>query len=192
MSVEHRVNVLAGVLRPGDFAVVRSALAVLLAAIGAGLSAHLLSATPSHDGSARDVVLLAADLIAAALLCGNLRSHWGAFCVIALSSSCVAVGWLFVEDPAHVQTFQIATALVSLIPVLCAVFCGILLFAQAAVLVRVIVELALALVGRAEPNVLQDVDCDRVRLLSEVKDIRLRLFSRRGPPPALAANSTSA
>jgi hypothetical protein len=159
---------------------VRGAAGVCAAALAAALSAHLLGTDLMHDGSGRDILVLGVSVVVAWFLLPEFRpsaSHVGA---LTAAAACVAVGWLFLENPGHVQIAEIGSTLIALVPVLCALICALLMFARASIaLVRAIAELVLTL--RSFAPAASWVAPKRTSV-ARAKDTRLRTHYRRGPP----------
>lgn len=158
---------------------------MLASAVAAGLAAHLLGTSFGHDGSLRDFVVLAGALAVSALLSGSLRSSARIMSGIGVASLCIAVGWLFLEDPSHVQTSQVIATLFALFPVLCALISAVLLFANASIaFASAVAELLLASFSRCngENRTSQYPEPATQEIF---QDTGPQLFLRRGPPYAL-------
>jgi hypothetical protein len=151
------------------------------AAIAAGLSAHLLSESLFHRGSASDIALLA---IALCCLRANKPRALSAAGVVAigLSAAAIAVFWPLLEPGTH--HFGIATlaSLLWLLPIALTFACSIALFAhESAALMREILETAVL-------ELRAPVSTHTVRFKPRVVvrvQTRTRMFSRRGPPRVL-------
>lgn len=164
---------------------------MLASALAAGLAAHLLGTSFDHDGSLRDMLVLAAALCVSALLSGRFKSSAGVIAGIVVASLCIAVGWLFLEDPAHVQFSQVIATLFAAFPVLCALISAVLLFASASIaLASAIIELLLGSFPRFNLETRASHYAEPASQKT-LQDTGPRLFLRRGPPHTLIAISSS-
>lgn len=165
---------------------------IIASATAAGISAHLMATNLDHDGSLRDIAVLVSAIALALGLSRAVRATSWTILGAVMLSVCVGVGWLFLENPAHVQFAQICSTLFSLVPISCALVLAVLLFAKAAVtLTRFIVELVLRII---ETRLHAPASYRFVVLSPKTKrrDPRLRSLSRRGPPAALELISVRA
>src|SRR5579862_5218973 len=76
---------------------------IIASATAAGISAHLMATNLDHDGSLRDLAVLVSAFAVALGLSGAVRATSWTILGAVTFSVCVGVGWLFLENPAHVE-----------------------------------------------------------------------------------------
>lgn len=154
-------------------------LTIFCLAAATGLSAHLLSSVPAHSGSARDLAVVVALLVAAKVLGGRLFADPRSIACVGVIAACTALGWPFLENGAHVPPADLLATAVWLFPILVVAILSIVAFASVSVaIVRAMVAAFVTVVPRS--GVTTRIE-DRNRPFKRYRET-LRLLRRRGPP----------